>query len=98
MRSNIELMSRRGTPSVPNGFQPSVCLLHGVVSVAGGLGFGLGTLLVGGALSFGFNRTMVQIHRGQQPALETYLTDSNAFCLLVAYLILGVATMIGFVF
>ena len=42
---------------------------------------------------------MVQIYRGERPALETYFDGFRHFLpTLVAYLILWVATMIGFVF
>ena len=100
MRSNIDILSHSWDALGSKWLLAiGLCLLHVVVSSAvGSFGFGLGALLVGGALSFGFNRTMVQIYRGETPALETYFDGFRHFLpTLVAYLILGVATMIGFV-
>ena len=100
MRSNIDILSRSWDALGSKWILAiGLSLLHVLVSGAiGTFGFGLGTLLVGGALSFGFNRTMVQIYRGETPALETYFDGFRHFLpTLVAYLILGVATMIGFV-
>ena len=100
MRSNIDILYRSWDALGSKWLLAiGLCLLHVVVSSAvGAFGFGLGALLVGGALSFGFNRTMVQIYRGETPALETYFDGFRHFLpTLVAYLILGVATMIGFV-
>ena len=100
MRSNIDILSRSWDALGSKWILAiGLSLLHVLVSGAiGTFGFGLGTLLVGGALSFGFNRTMVQIYRGETPALEMYFDGFRHFLpTLVAYLILGVATMIGFV-
>ena len=100
MRSNIDILSHSWDALGSKWLLAiGLCLLHVAVSSAvGSFGFGLGALLVGGALSFGFNRTMVQIYRGETPALETYFDGFRHFLpTLVAYLILGVATMIGFV-
>ena len=99
MRSNIDILSRSWDALGSKWILAiGLSLLHVLVSGAvGTFGFGLGTLLVGGALSFGFNRTMVQIYRGETPTLETYFDGFRHFLpTLVAYLILGVATMIGF--
>ena len=100
MRSNIDILSRSWDALGSKWLLAiGLSLLHALVSGAVSVfGFGLATLLVGGALSFGFNRTMVQIYRGETPALETYFDGFRHFLpTLVAYLILGVATMIGFV-
>ena len=85
MRSNIDILSRSWDALSSKWLLAiGLCLLHTLVGCAvGTFGFGLGALLVGGALSFGFNRTMVQIYRGERPALETYFDGFRHFLLFL---------------
>ena len=59
---------------------------------------GLGSLVLSGALTFGFNRTMVQIYRGQTPQFETYFDGFQHFLqTLILFLLITTICMAGFV-
>lgn len=74
-------------------------LLHvAVSSVIGMIGMGIGNVALGGALAFGFNRTMVQIYRGQTPAIETYFDGFRIYLpTLIAFLLTAAIVLAGFV-
>lgn len=74
-------------------------MLHSIIgSVVGSVGFGLGTLALSGALSFGFNRTMVLIYRGHVPRVETYFDGFKHFLpTLFAFLLVSVIAFVGFI-
>ena len=74
-------------------------LLHvAVSSVIGMIGMGIGNVALGGALAFGFNRTMVQIYRGQTPAIETYFDGFRIYLpTLMAFLLTAAIVLAGFV-
>ena len=74
-------------------------LLHvAVSSVIGMVGMGIGNVALGGALAFGFNRTMVQIYRGQTPAIETYFDGFRIYLpTLIAFLLTAAIVLAGFV-
>ena len=76
-----------------------ICVLHSIIgSVVGSVGFGLGTLALSGALSFGFNRTMVLIYRGHVPRVETYFDGFKHFLpTLFAFLLVSVIAFVGFI-
>jgi len=101
MRSNLDILSRawdalKGKWLLAIGLS----LLHGVITaVLGNVGFGLGSLALSGALAFGFNRTMVQIYRGQTPVLDTYFDGfRNYLPTLILTLLIGVIVVVGLVF
>lgn len=73
-------------------------LLHvAVSSVIGMVGMGIGNVALGGALAFGFNRTMVQIYRGQPPAIETYFDGFRIYLpTLMAFLLTAAIVLAGF--
>ncbi|MGB1384645.1 MAG: hypothetical protein ACPG66_02105 [Flavobacteriales bacterium] len=100
MRSNLDILDRawdalKGKWLLAIGLS----LLHGVITaVLGNVGFGLGSLALSGALAFGFNRTMVQIYRGQTPAIETYFDGfRNYLPTLILTLLVGVIVVVGLV-
>ena len=100
MRSNLDILSRawdalKGKWLLAIGLS----LLHGVITaVLGNVGFGLGSLALSGALAFGFNRTMVQIYRGQTPVLDTYFDGfRNYLPTLILTLLIGVIVVVGLV-
>ena len=66
MRSNFEILSRSWDAfSAQWLLCLGIAVLHTVISgVIGSVGFGLGSLLLSGALSFGLSRTMVRVYRG----------------------------------
>lgn len=100
MRSNLDILSRawdalKGKWLLAIGLS----LLHGVITaVLGNVGFGLGSLALSGALAFGFNRTMVQIYRGQTPVLDTYFDGfRNYLPTLILTILIGVILVVGLV-
>ena len=100
MRSNFELMSLAWEALRPQWLLAiGICVLHGIIgSVVGSVGFGLGTLALSGALSFGFNRTMVLIYRGHVPRVETYFDGFKHFLpTLFAFLLVSVIAFVGFI-
>lgn len=98
MRSNFEILSR-AWDALSSKWLLAIgfCVLHGIVNlVVGSVGFGLGSLVVSGALTFGFNRAMVLIYRGHVPRVETYFDGFKHFLpTLFAFLLVGVIVFIG---
>ena len=100
MRSNFQLLSRAWEALRPQWLLAiGICALHSIIgSVVGSVGFGLGTLALSGALSFGFNRTMVLIYRGHVPRVETYFDGFKHFLpTLFAFLLVSVIAFVGFI-
>ena len=100
MRSNFELVSLAWDALRPQWLLAiGICVLHSIIgSVVGSVGFGLGTLALSGALSFGFNRTMVLIYRGHVPRVETYFDGFKHFLpTLFAFLLVSVIAFVGFI-
>ena len=100
MRSNFELVSLAWYALRPQWLLAiGICVLHSIIgSVVGSVGFGLGTLALSGALSFGFNRTMVLIYRGHVPRVETYFDGFKHFLpTLFAFLLVSVIAFVGFI-
>ena len=98
MRSNFEILSRAWDALGSQWLLAiGLCVLHGAVNlVLGSVGFGLGSLVAGGALTFGFNRAMVLIYRGHVPRVETYFDGFKHFLpTLFVFLLLGVIVFIG---
>ncbi|MDA9755348.1 hypothetical protein N9V29_00085 [Flavobacteriales bacterium] len=100
MRSNLDILSRSWDALNSKWLLAiGLVLLHGILnSVIGSVGFGLGTLALSGALSFGLSRTMVLIYRGHTPQFETYFDGFKHFLpTLVAFLLVSVIVLVGFV-
>ena len=100
MRSNIEILSRSWDALHSKWLLAiGILLLHSLVNgVVGTVGFGLGTLALGGAFSFGMSRTMVLIYRGHTPKVETYFDGFKHYLpTLVAFLLVSVIALVGFV-
>ena len=100
MRSNLDILSRSWDALSSTWLLAiGLVLLHGILnSVIGSVGFGLGTLALSGALSFGLSRTMVLIYRGHTPQFETYFDGFKHFLpTLVAFLLVSVIVLVGFV-
>ena len=100
MRSNLDILSRSWDALSSKWLLAiGLILLHGILnSVIGSVGFGLGTLALSGALSFGLSRTMVLIYRGHTPQFETYFDGFKHFLpTLVAFLLVSVIVLVGFV-
>ena len=100
MRSNFELVSLAWEALRSQWLLAiGICVLHSIIgSVVGSVGFGLGTLALSGALSFGFNRTMVLIYRGHVPRVETYFDGFKHFLpTLFAFLLVSVIAFLGFI-
>ena len=100
MRSNLDILSRSWDALSSKWLLAiGLVLLHGILnSVIGSVGFGLGTLALSGALSFGLSRTMVLIYRGHTPQFETYFDGFKHFLpTLVAFLLVSVIVFVGFV-
>lgn len=100
MRSNFELVSLAWEALRSQWLLAiGICVLHSIIgSVVGSVGFGLGTLALSGALSFGFNRTMVLIYRGHVPRVETYFDGFKHFLpTLFAFLLVSVIAFVGFI-
>jgi uncharacterized membrane protein len=74
-------------------------LLHvAVSSVVGMVGMGIGNVALGGALTFGFNRAMIQIYRGQSPAIDTYFDGFRVYLpTLITFLLTAAIVLAGFV-
>jgi uncharacterized membrane protein len=74
-------------------------LLHvAVSSVVGMVGMGIGNVALGGALTFGFNRAMIQIYRGQSPAIDTYFDGFRVYLpTLITFLLTAAIVVAGFV-
>jgi len=74
-------------------------LLHvAVSSVVGIVGMGIGNVALGGALTFGFNRAMIQIYRGQSPAIDTYFDGFRVYLpTLITFLLTAAIVVAGFV-
>jgi uncharacterized membrane protein len=101
MTSNADILSISWQAFKANGLITfGLVVLHGVLtSILGNVAFGLGSLLLSGALSYGFSRTMVQVYRGQTPALNTYFDGFQRYVdTLVATLLIGVIVVVGLVF
>ena len=81
MRSNLDILSRSWDALSSKWLLAiGLVVLHGILnSVIGSVGFGLGTLALSGALSFGLSRTMVLIYRGHTPQFETYFDGFKHF-------------------
>ena len=100
MRANIDILSRAWQQLQPRWLVAiALTLLHSLISfVVGSVGMGLGSLVLSGALTFGFNRTMVQIYRGQTPQFETYFDGFQHFLqTLILFLLVTTICMVGFV-
>ena len=100
MRSNLEILSRSWDALSSKWLLAiGIVLLHTIVNgVVGSVGFGLGTLALGGALSFGMSRTMVLIYRGHTPQVETYFDGFKHFLpTLISFLLVSVIALVGFV-
>ena len=100
MRANIDILSRAWQQlQSPWLVAIALTLLHSLISfVVGSVGMGLGSLVLSGALTFGFNRTMVQIYRGQTPKVETYFDGFQHFLqTLILFLLITTICMVGFV-
>ena len=100
MRSNFEILSRSWDALSSKWLLAiGIVLLHSIInSVVGSVGFGLGTLALSGALSFGLCRTMVLIYRGHTPQFETYFDGFKHYLpTLVAFLLVSVIVLVGFV-
>jgi uncharacterized membrane protein len=100
MRSNFDILSYAWDALSSKWLLAiGLTLLHGVVTaVIGGVGVGIGNLALSGALAFGFNRTMVQLYRGQTPAVETYFDGfHNYLPTLIAFLLTASIVLVGFV-
>ena len=100
MRSNLDILSRSWDALNSKWLLAiGLVLLHGILnSVIGSVGFGLGTLALSGALSFGLSRTMVLIYREHTPQFETYFDGFKHFLpTLVAFLLVSVIVLVGFV-
>ena len=100
MRSNLEILSR-SWDALQSKWLLAIGLtpLHGVVSsVVGGAGMRVATLALSGALSFGFNRTMVQLYRGETPVVETYFDGFRHYLpTLVTFLLTAAIVLVGLV-
>ena len=100
MRANIDILSRAWQQLQTRWLVAiALTLLHSLISfVVGSVGMGLGSLVLSGALTFGFNRTMVQIYRGQTPQFETYFDGFQHFLqTLILFLLVTTICMVGFV-
>ena len=100
MRANIDILSRAWQQLQPRWLVAiALTLLHTLItSVVGSVGLGFGSLVLTGALTFGFNRTMVQIYRGQTPQFETYFDGFQHFLqTLILFLLITTICMAGFV-
>ena len=100
MRSNFDILSHSWDALRSKWLLAiGLTLLHGVISaVIGSVGMGIGNVALGGALAFGYNRTMVQLYRGQTPAVETYFDGFRTYLpTLIAFLLTGVIVLMGFV-
>jgi uncharacterized membrane protein len=100
MRSNFDILSRSWEALRSKWLLAiGLTLLHGAVSgVVGSVGMGIGSVALSGALAFGFNRTMVQLYRGQTPAFDTYFDGFRTYLpTLVAFLLTGAILLFGFV-
>lgn len=100
MRSNLDLLSR-AWDALGNQWllAMAICVLNGILtSVLSSVGFGLGSLLLGGALAFGMSRVMVLIYRGHVPSVDTYFDGFRHFLpTLIASLLLAVLVLMGLV-
>ena len=100
MRSNLEILSRSWDALNSKWLLAiGIVLLHTIVNgVVGSVGFGLGTLALGGALSFGMSRTMVLIYRGHTPQVETYFDGFKHYLpTLISFLLVSVIVLVGIV-
>ena len=100
MRANIDILSRAWQQLQPRWLVAiALTLLHSLISfVVGSVGMGLVSLVLSGALTFGFNRTMVQIYRGRTPQFETYFDGFQHFLqTLILFLLITTICMAGFV-
>ena len=100
MRSNIEILSQAWVVLQNNWLTAiGLTVLHGVISgIIGSVGFGVGSIVLSGALTFGFYRTMVQIYRGQKPQFETYFDGFRNFLpTLIAFLVTAVIVIVGMI-
>ena len=100
MRSNLEILSRSWDALSSKWLLAiGIVLLHTIVNgVVGSVGFGLGTLALGGALSFGMSRTMVLIYRGHTPQVENYFDGFKHYLpTLIAFLLVSVIVLVGIV-
>ena len=100
MRANIDIFSRAWQQLQTRWLVAiALTLLHSLISfVVGSVGMGLVSLVLSGALTFGFNRSMVQIYRGQTPQLETYFDGFQHFLqTLILFLLITTICMAGFV-
>lgn len=99
MRSNVEILSQSWDALSSKWLLAiGLVVLHfAISSMVGSVGMGIGSLALSGALAFGFNRTMVQIYRGQTPAIETYFDGFRTYLpTLVAFLLVGAIVCVGF--
>ena len=98
MRSNLDLLSR-AWDALGNQWllAMAICVLNGILtSVLSSVGFGLGSLLLSGALAFGMSRVMVLIYRGHVPSVDTYFDGFRHFMpTLIASLLLAVLVLMG---
>ena len=100
MRSNLDLLSR-AWDALGNQWllAMAICVLNGILtSVLSSVAFGLGSLLLGGALAFGMSRVMVLIYRGHVASVDTYFDGFRHFLpTLIASLLLAVLVLMGMV-
>ena len=98
MRSNLEILSRSWDALDSKWLLAiGIVLLHTIVNgVVGSVGFGLGTLALGGAFSFGMSRTMVLLYRGHTPQIETNIDGFKHYLpTLIAFLLVSVIVLVG---
>jgi len=98
MRSNLEILSRSWDALDSKWLLAiGIVFLHTILNgVVGSVGFGLGTLALGGAFSFGMSRTMVLIYRGHTPQVETYFDGFKHYLpTLIAFLLVSVIVLVG---
>lgn len=100
MRSNTEILSQSWIALQTKWLTAiGLTLLHAVISgIIGSVGFGIGSIVLTGAINFGFYRTMVQIYRGQTPQFETYFDGFRNFLpTLIAFLVTAVIVIVGMI-
>ena len=99
MRANIDILSRAWQQLQPRWLVAiALTLLHYFIAYVVESAVGLGSLALSGALTFGFNRTMVQIYRGHTPKFETYFDGFQHFMqTLILFLLITTICMVGFV-
>jgi len=100
MRSNLNILSYSWDTLRSKWLLAiGLTLLHvAVSSIVGIVGMGIGNVALGGALTFGFNRAMIQIYRGQSPAIDTYFDGFRVYLpTLITFLLTAAIVVAGFV-